>query len=134
LRYVILPEEVADCSSLPLILQGVLCREEVACQWFIGFTLWRVCQLRNGHRLLGLVISESPKQLVFVNESQFCTRGIHVDLMNQHVGDLTVFDGRDEQKDDGDHHSWEHRWIALIERVFLYQVVQDGDWNRIFHV
>lgn len=94
----------------------------------------RVTKLGHHERLLGLVVPHPSEELVLVNKSQLCARGVHQDLVDHHVGDLGVLYHAGDEGETSQHHGWEHDGVALVERVFLDQVHQNNYGDKELQV
>lgn len=123
---VVLQEEVGIVIRYFLIQirDGVLSRKKFALQRLVVLSLGRINQIRDQNGLLGLVVSKSSEKLIFVNECELCPRGIHVNLMNQHICDFAVFYHGNEHPDGGYEHHGECCRVCLIKWILSNQVNQ----------
>lgn len=86
------------------------------------------------YALLWFVISKPPEHLILVDERELSSRGVHMHLMDQHISDFAVFNHGNTQENESDHHTWEHRGVALIEGVLSNEVPQDAHWNKVLQI
>ena len=84
--------------------------------------------------LLKVIISKSSRKPVLVNSGNFCSSWVKQDLMNELIGQRSVFKGPIQGNQEYHTQNWQGSGISFVKRILFDQITQNEQGNKESHV